>query len=223
MSPTEECRRFAVLLDQFQREGVPDPVPPELEEAFAHFESCDRCGLQNSRTQEILGAVAREKPELPEDQVLSASLDQVMQLIRSDSVALEEAPQRRSSPALANSRRRGTPIPRARGPRTARIAVGFALAASVAIFVTAFLGSRPFPAGDSVAVREGAVPPAEIVAFEAVGGAELSQSDDAWLLASAPDFGLGFEEEEQGWQVEELSNDELDSLEGLLGSAPGLS
>ena len=30
-------------------------------------------------------------------------------------------------------------------------------------------------------------------------------------------------EEEQGWQVEELSNDELDSLEGLLGSAPGLS
>ena len=223
MSTIEECRRFGALLDQFQREGVPDPVPPELEAAFAHFESCDQCGLQSLRTQEILGAVAREKPGVPDDQVLSTSLDQVMQLIRSDSVAAEATPQRRSSPGLANSRRRVTSIPRARGPRTAGIAVGLALAASVAIFVTTFLGRSPFPAVDSVAVREANVPPVEIVAVEAIGGAELSQSDDAWLLARAPDFGLGFEEEEQGWQVEELSNDELDSLEGLLGTAPGLS
>ena len=224
MRDAAECRRVEDLLERFSDIAVPEPVPPELESAMAHFETCERCGLRNAMVGEILDRLGGTSLETPEDE-FSESLVRVMDAIRAEPVGLPAEPEEVGPDDLQRYRERrevAAAIAKRRVPGRGRLAAGFALAASVAILVTAVWSTRSVQEEDRVAALEvqNAETATPVPGSVAIG--ELVRSEDAWLIAGATDVSLGFGARDGQWRGGELSNDELGSLEGLWGTNPGL-
>lgn len=221
MRDAAECRRVEDLLERFSDIAVPEPVPPELESAMAHFETCERCGLRNAMVGEILDRLGGTSLEAPEDD-LAESLNRVMGAIRAEPTEMATADLQKYRERRDARREVPSSIAKRPAQGPGRLVAGFALAASVAILVTVVWSTLSLRDEDRVAALEMQENAAVALVPENVDIDELAQSEDAWLIASTADLSLGFGERESQWHVEELSNDELDSLEGLWGTTPGL-
>lgn len=211
MKAREECRRVAAIL-----EGL-DAAPPDesgMEAIAAHLESCPDCGVADAG--ELLGAVAELAPPLPSEEFFAASADRVMAAVRREPVRIDAGSRSRRAPQVA----RPGAEPARRRMRLAGTAL--ALAAGVALVVGVSLVDDSPKSNAPVARVETGQPAAVVVSVDGLGAAELAASEDAWLVASSDFFDLEPADTNGSWTVENLSDAELEALEGMFGSAPGL-
>ncbi len=220
MSVREECRRVADLLDRFDQT---EARAQETDSIAAHLESCPDCGAMDHEEQRALEDVLARGQDVPGDASFEDSASRIMAAVQAEPEPRRRVPPRRpASREVAQSLRRSGRASRAvrAEPRRARLSGGvLALAAGVVLLVASvMLTGRPEPALRVVAVE----PAVAVVSVEGIDVRELAASDDAWLVARYDIFDLELGDTGGELAVEELSDDELDALEGAFGSAPSL-
>lgn len=218
MTVRDECRVVSELLVRLDaaEEAL---ASTDIDVIARHLESCPHCGMADSAAERLLDGVRKIKVALPDDAFFENNASQIMASVLAEPV---DATRRPSGRVVDIGKRAAARSP-ARAPRRKRLAGGaLAAAAAIALFATAFvLGDLPGSSPRLADVRTEAVP-TKVVSVEEIDIEELVASDDGWLVASYDIFELDFEDVNGGLQVEDLSDDELDALEGMFGSAPSL-
>lgn len=215
MSARPECRRIAALLERL--DGYEhEMAAADIESIAAHLESCAHCGVTEAASEEIADGVRNLDAPIPNEVFFEKTADQIMSAVLAEP-AEAPAPTGRRRPVS----RRVRTWPRRRMVLAGSVA---ALAAGVALFVTiGGIDDRSREAVGPVAGVSPAAVPEEIVSVAGIDLDEITSSDDAWLIASYDIFDLEVADEGGTIRVEDMSDDELDALEGVFGSAPSLS
>jgi len=227
VSTRDECARVAAVLDRLD-DG--EPGSAEMESAAAHLESCPQCAIDDA-DRRMLAAVRDLDASRPPDAFFDESAERIMAAVRAEPAGRREtapprAPTRRGERGLFAERpARGRARPAARGRRRL-VGTALAIAAGVALLVTVSLvGERPGDSGAPVARVEEEAPVvavASIDRLDALDAADLAAAADAWLVASYDFFELEAADLGPAWDVEDLSDEELEALEAMFGPAPGL-
>lgn len=229
MTARDECRRVARLLEELDSGSEAAVASADLEAAARHLETCSSCGMTEAGAESVVEGVRAIELELPDDAFFASSAADIMAAVRaepagdSNVVSLGRAGAREGRRAVDPGRRAGTPSRTRRSGRV-RIAGGVAaLAAGVVLFVTAYMlgGGTTRPESQTAALSVDASQVA-VVSVDDVDLDEIVSSDDAWLVASYDIFDLDLVDPNAGLDVEDLSDAELDALEGVFGSAPSL-
>lgn len=218
MTLRDECRVVAELLARF--EAADESLRAvDAETIVGHLESCPECGMAEAAAQRIVEGVRGMEAPLPDDAFFENNAAQIMASVLAEPA---EATHRPAPRVVGIGERAGARSP-ARAPRRMRLVGGaLAAAAAIAVFVTGFvLGNHPTSSPGVADVPIGARP-TQVVSVEGIEIEELVASDDAWLVASYDIFDLDLADVNGGLQVEDLSDEELDALEGMFGSAPSL-
>lgn len=219
MSAHERCRHVARLLE---RMDAGEALERDAELVAAHLEACPACGVSSDAARPIVEGVRGLGADLPDDAFFAASAEEILSAVRAEprsarapsGVALDLAERRARASRAASG---ATGLRRTRVVGTiAALAAGVALVASVTV-----LRDR----GESVprvasVESPAAIGPVEVVSVDDIDVDELLESEDAWIIASYDIFDAAVAAPSRGWKVEDLSDDELDALEGVFGAAP---
>lgn len=219
MSAHERCRHVARLLERID---AGEALERDAELVAAHVESCTACGVPSDVARPIVDGVRGLGAELPDDAFFAASAEQIMSAVRS-----EPSDARASAGAPVDlAERRGRSMRQASRPagrgRTRAMGAIAALAAAVALVASVALlrergGAVPEVASVDAPDASGRI---EVVSVDDIDVDELLASEDAWIIASYDIFDAEVAAPSRGWRVEDLSDDELDALEGVFGAAP---
>jgi len=195
VSESLSCRQVDELLARFESG---DLAEPDVEVLAAHLETCLSCGALQTREAADLDRALRTLGEpSPDDAFFRARHAEIMEAVRGES---------RARPAL---RRAGRASRTERRAGARRVALA-AMAAGVALVIGVLLVRR-----DGTGVR---VPHDQVVSVDEIDAAELADSEDAWLVARDDSFEPPFADAPA---LEDLSDEELEALEALVGSGRG--
>lgn len=204
MTERDACRRVRQTLQRLdQGATVADSV---LEDAAAHLGGCPDCGGLETFETDLRTALHEAPADLPSAADLERDALAIMELVRAEPARLAEQRAARSRAAFGERRSR-----RARGGFVRWTGAAAALAASLALLLVEWREEAPV------------IDRRPVLALDDVDASELAASDDAWLVASYDIFDLQASDVEDVLRVEDLSDDELDALEGMFGSAPNVS
>lgn len=218
----DECARAARLLarlDAAADEHRDDPAA-SLSEADSewlarHLDACASCARADHEAVAPLLDVLRalDRADVPDDLFLAARRREILSAI---GVEPSEPAPRRAWPSHAARQAQ-------RRRRTVWAAVG-ALAASIALLLAV---PRWRDQGVEVARPPVGVPPPATEATSLVASldpAELATADDAWLVASSNFLGLELDDpRERDRELNQLTDEELDEIEGVFVSVQGWS
>ncbi len=219
MSAHERCGHVARLLE---RMDAGEALECDAELVAAHLESCTACGVSSEAARPIVEGVRGLEAGLPDDAFFVASAEQVMSAVRAE----PHGPRAPAGAVPGLAERRGRATGRAARPtgrrRTRAAGAIAALAAAVALVASVAMlrdrgGSPPEVASVDTPPASGRV---EVVSVDDIDVDELLESEDAWIIASYDIFDADGAAPSRGWTVEDLSDDELDALEGVFGGAP---
>ena len=216
----QECERAAQLFARMDPDPADVPSPDEIEWLAQHLERCTSCSLADAATGLLLASLRSldDPSETPDEQVFAVRREAILAAIQA-----EAEPERGGAGAQREGRRSGDRAQRVGaahpyGSARRWLPAVLAFAAGIALVVTvAGLRERQRLARDDAAVRRETP---EVVAGLDV--AELADADDAWVLASGEVMTI--ELPASGSRpFGELSDEELDEIEGVFVSVPGWS
>ena len=243
MKDTAQCRRAAALLADFEPSGALDCDETDLVFLATHLEQCRRCGpgVEDETLRQIVGGVRSLGDDLsspfdgvqrtsPESAALAESFWEesragIMEAVRAEPTSLREGARSvergdRRGPEGRQDGRSAAAVSLPAGPRRG-FGVGLSLAAAAAIFLaTGVLGLRTVWEMQATQEANGVLASRPGGTLESLEDAALASSEDAWLVAGSDFYPVALNDDDTGWGIEELSAADLDSLEGLLGSAP---
>ncbi len=186
-----------------------------MEFAAEHLDSCADCGRLIG-VDSILERVPEFGRPLPDDAFFAANAESIM------SAVLEEPLETRSSVRqpvdLAERRARGR---RGTASRVRIVGTITAVAAAVALVASVSMlrdrgGAVPSVASVDPTSRDA------VVSVDGFDVDELITSEDAWIIASYDILDVDVVAPGGTWEVEDLSDEDLDALEGVFGAAPSL-
>ena len=204
MTERDACRRARQTLQRLEQGAtVADSV---LEDAAAHLGGCPDCGGLETFETELRTALQEAPAERPSAADLERDALAIMERVRAEPARLAE--HRAGRRPGADGERRSS---RTRGSFVRWAGAAAALAACLALLLVEWREDEPV------------LDRGPVLALDDVDASELAASDDAWLVASYDIFDLQASDVEDVLRVEDLSDDELDALEGMFGSAPNVS